>query len=346
MPNLNKRPYRALMSACVLLACGAVLTGCQTHSQTSEKPSTVQIKPVIGQEMLEHLKAFEKIAKNNGGNRAVGTAGGQASAKYIVDEVKKLGLTAQLIPFENREKTLGQNIIVELKGQSKDNAIIIGGHYDSVLEGPGINDNGSGVAVLLDLIKHYQANPNQLKHTLYFAFWDSEEVGVAGSQHFVKNLTEQQLSQIKAYINVDMVGTKNPNIMISDADYSSLIELENTAKANGLTPEEYGPIVEPFRQIPMHEGSKALEVQLTEFFAQKNLTIKEDLTTLTASDTLPFLGKVPVASMIFFNEQEKGDTLEFAPCYHQACDTLQYVDPAVLQIAKEGVSYLIQRAEQ
>lgn len=66
------------------------------------------------------------------------------------------------------------------------------------------------------------------------------------------------------------------------------------------------------------------------------------MSTLTTSDTLPFLGKVPVTSLILFNEQMKGDVLEFAPCYHQTCDTLEQVDQASLQLASEAVLDMLQ----
>jgi len=64
------------------------------------------------------------------------------------------------------------------------------------------------------------------KHSIHLAFWDSEEAGIAGSQAYVKKLTADQLKAIKAYINVDMVGTKDPEILIADGDKSSVDEME------------------------------------------------------------------------------------------------------------------------
>ncbi|WP_023269731.1 M28 family peptidase, partial [Acinetobacter gyllenbergii] len=85
----------------------------------------------------------------------------------------------------------------------------------------------------------------------------------------------------------------------------------------------------------------ALEETLKVFFKAKNLKIKEDVSTLTASDTAPFLGKVPVTAVILFNEQMKGDELEFAPCYHKACDTIEQVDPKSMQLAGDAVIHLL-----
>nr|WP_180173106.1 M20/M25/M40 family metallo-hydrolase [Acinetobacter sp. YH12029] len=291
--------------------------------------------------MMHHLQTFEEIAEQNGGNRAVGTAGGLASAQYILKQAKKAGLHAQMLPFENREKTGGQNIVIEIEGQSKDTAVIVDAHYDSVKMGPGINDNASGVAVLLALLQDYAKQKVKPKHTLYLAFWDSEEVGIAGSQAFVKSLSEKQIQGIQAYINVDMVGTKNPNIMIADGDHSSIAEMAAQFKANGLIQSDYQPILDSMSQLPKHPQDAALEQSMRQYFKTNNIQIKDDVTTLTASDTLPFLGKVPVTSLILFNEQMKGDELEFAPCYHKACDTIDGVDVNSLNLALNVIQHLL-----
>lgn len=347
MPHHVKK-FSMLTLSCLL----ALVGGCHqmTHSTASQtaipaQPSSALVGSLSSTAMMTHLQAFQEIAVQNGGNRAVGTAGGLASARYILDQAKKANYSAQQLVFENREKTVGQNIIVEIKGTSKDTAIIVGAHYDSVKMGPGINDNASGVALLLELMNHYATQKIKPKHTLYLAFWDSEEVGIAGSQDFVQKLSAEKLNAIQAYINVDMVGTKNPNIMIADADQSSITEMEKMLKAQGMAEADFKPVTDSLRAIPNHAGDKALENQLQAFFQSKNINIKEDLSTLTASDTLPFLGKVPVTSIILFNEQLKGDELEFAPCYHKACDTIDQVDPASLQLASDAVLYLLNSFE-
>ena len=325
------------------LGVAILLSGC-TSFNTEKNITKAQPNPnVVASEnsTMHHLQAFEEIAQQNGGNRAVGTAGGLASAQYILDQAKKAGLHAQMLPFENREKTVGQNIVIEIEGQSKDTAVIVGAHYDSVKMGPGINDNASGVAVLLALLQDYAKQNVKPKHTLYLAFWDSEEVGIAGSQAFVKSLSEQQLQGIQAYINVDMVGTKNPNIMIADGDHSSIAEMAAQFKANGLAQSDYQPILDSMSQLPKHPQDAALEQSMRQYFKTKNIQIKDDVTTLTASDTLPFLGKVPVTSLILFNEQMKGDELEFAPCYHKACDTIDGVDVNSLNLALNVLQHLL-----
>lgn len=336
----NKLKYAALLSAVILPLS---LVGCQSQSINNSTPQTATLQQTPEVRMMAHLKALQSIAQKHEGHRAVATAGGLATAQYIRDYAKQKGLTAQLIPFENSKKKVGHNVIVEIKGQSIDKAIIIGAHYDSVDQGPGINDNGSGVAVVLELMDYYaQTTPKQ---TMYFAFWDSEEEGIAGSKAFVDKMSAKQLQGVSAYINVDMVGTKTPTIMLVDSTKSSVDEMEQLLKQQNMKPEDYQPLIESLRAVPTHAGDTKLENYLTQFFKARSYPVRKDVSTLLASDTLPFLGKVPVASLVFFNEQMKGNVLEFAPCYHQACDTLEGIEPKSLNLAIDAIQGLVQHIQ-
>ncbi|WP_332604878.1 M20/M25/M40 family metallo-hydrolase [Acinetobacter sp. ESBL14] len=334
--------FNKFLGVCVLSSMFAI-SGCQKNEPHSkEKIEAVSQSGLkLDAVQMMHLQAFEQIAKQHGGNRAVGTQGGLASADYILNQAKQAGFKTEIQTFENREKTKGQNIIVKIAGESKQSVILLGAHYDSVKMGPGINDNASGVALLLDLMTQLSSQKIQPKNTIYLAFWDSEEVGIAGSQAYVGKLTAEQLKSIKAYINLDMVGTKNPEILIADGDKSSVDEMEKMLKERGMQEQDYKPLLDGLRSLPSHAGDLALEETLKAFFKAKNLKIKEDVSTLTASDTAPFLGKVPVTAVILFNEQMKGDELEFAPCYHKACDTIEQVDPKSMQLAGDAVIHLL-----
>lgn len=324
MKTLQQLSILSLMAA-------VLLSGCQSQAVNS---MTLPTEP-----MMAHLHTFQTIADQNQGHRAVGSRGGQASGQYILQQVQQLGLQAQQLPFANRDGVAGQHIFVEVKGKLPEKIIMLGAHYDSVPYGAGINDNASGVAVLLELIKHYQAQPAQ--HSLMFVFWDSEEVGVA-SQDYVKKLQAQQLSSIQAYINVDMVGTASATAMLFDADRSSLTELEKTLQKNGTDKKDAQQLLAHLSAIPRHVGDIALEQRLKSFYKQQGVAYQEDLATIIASDTLSFLGKVPVASIILFKQQLKGDVLEFAPCYHQACDRVDLIDPQSLKMSAQAIMDLVQ----
>ncbi len=71
------------------------------------------------------------------------------------------------------------NVIAELPGKNMNNVVMAGAHLDSVPEGPGINDNGSGSAALLETaLMMAKLKP---QNTLRFAWWGAEELGLVGS---------------------------------------------------------------------------------------------------------------------------------------------------------------------
>jgi Zn-dependent M28 family amino/carboxypeptidase len=74
---------------------------------------------------------------------------------------------------------------------------------DSVQAGPGINDNGSGVSLVLELLRLASRLHPELK--LRFCFWGAEENGKIGSRFYVSQLGQNQLQNIRAYLNFDML---------------------------------------------------------------------------------------------------------------------------------------------
>jgi aminopeptidase S len=85
---------------------------------------------------------------------------------------------------------------------------MLGAHLDSVLDGPGLNDNASGVSTLLALAESLAAGP-QPRLTVRFGFWAAEEFGTLGSASYVRGLSGADAQRIRAYLNLDMVGSPN-----------------------------------------------------------------------------------------------------------------------------------------
>ena len=85
---------------------------------------------------------------------------------------------------------------------------MIGAHLDSVEDGPGIVDNGSGVATLLEIATQLGADPS-VQNTVRFAFFGDEENGAEGSTGYVEGLSAEDRKKIKLYLNVDMVASPN-----------------------------------------------------------------------------------------------------------------------------------------
>ena len=101
------------------------------------------------------------------------------------------------------------NVIAESPGGDGDETVMVGAHLDSVPEGPGINDNGSGSATVLEIALRLAELDAQPRNRVRFAFWGAEEIGLLGSRHYVEGLEEGEIEAISAYLNFDMTGSPN-----------------------------------------------------------------------------------------------------------------------------------------
>ena len=105
-------------------------------------------------------------------------------------------------------------MIGQLDGSDPETVVMAGAHLDSVLDGPGINDNGSGVAALLEIAR--SLGNTKPRSTIRLAFWAGEELGLLGSTHYATTLSEANRAALIAYINADMVGSPNGFAAIDD----------------------------------------------------------------------------------------------------------------------------------
>ncbi|QEV21844.1 M28 family metallopeptidase [Streptomyces alboniger] len=116
-----------------------------------------------------------------------------------------------------------RNVIAETRGGRADRVVALGAHLDSVPEGPGINDNGSGSAGLIEVAEKLAKETKggkKLAHKVRFGWWSAEEVGLLGSDHYVKSLSAQQKKNIKLYLNFDMIASPNAAEFVYDGDDS------------------------------------------------------------------------------------------------------------------------------
>ncbi|KAJ3541740.1 hypothetical protein NM208_g2595 [Fusarium decemcellulare] len=100
-------------------------------------------------------------------------------------------------------------IISETKEGDPDNVVMIGAHLDSVQMGPGIDDDGSGTATVLELastLTKYTGYTNKIR----LAWWGAEESGMIGSSYYVSQLSSDEADKIRFYINVDMTASPHP----------------------------------------------------------------------------------------------------------------------------------------
>lgn len=153
-----------------------------------------------------HLEELQRIADANGGNRATETAGFDASVAYVGAQLEAAGyaVTRQAFDVSGMAST---NLIAERHGTG-DGVLIVGAHLDSVIAGPGINDNASGVSTLLVIAERLAELPVPHR-SVRFAFWGAEEGGPFGSTVHVDRLAPEERDRIVAYLNFDMLGSPN-----------------------------------------------------------------------------------------------------------------------------------------
>ncbi|HSN36799.1 MAG TPA: M20/M25/M40 family metallo-hydrolase, partial [Arthrobacter sp.] len=120
-------------------------------------------------------------------------------------------------------ETASFNILADTAGRA-DRTVVVGAHLDSVPEGPGINDNGSGTASILETAIQLKTGGQAPTNRVRFAFWGGEEAGLIGSNHYVSQLTARQIKEHAVNLNFDMVGSPNFVRFVYDGDGSSFGE--------------------------------------------------------------------------------------------------------------------------
>lgn len=107
------------------------------------------------------------------------------------------------------------NIIADTPFGNPNQTIVVGAHTDSTFTGPGLNDNGAGSAMVLELALQLMEQ-TQTENRVRFAFWGAEEVGLLGSQHYLTDLFYSGgLSEIALYLNYDVIASPNCTYLIA-----------------------------------------------------------------------------------------------------------------------------------
>jgi Zn-dependent M28 family amino/carboxypeptidase len=233
------------------------------------------------------------------------------------------GWTLNMVADVLREKRTVNNVIAETPMGNPDNIVMLGAHLDSVAAGPGINDNGSGSAAILELA-------NLMKHTwvhnkIRFAWWGAEESGLVGSTDYVQHLSEEELAKIKVYLNFDMIGSPNFYNGIYDGDGSDF----------GLK----GPA-----------GSAATETLFEKYFALRGqpfegseISFRSDYAQFF-EDGIAFGGLFTGAESLKTKEQaaiyggEAG--VAFDECYHAKCDDIGNLNERAIEVNADAIAYV------
>jgi Zn-dependent M28 family amino/carboxypeptidase len=123
----------------------------------------------------------------------------------------KITMADRFFVLTQYEERFSHNIIATTRGGDQNNIVFLGAHTDSVEDGPGMNDNGSGSATILEIAMHL--GEFAVKNAVRFGWWTFEEVGgdnqEMGSEHYVESLSADELMKIRMYLNFDMLGSGN-----------------------------------------------------------------------------------------------------------------------------------------
>jgi hypothetical protein len=142
---------------------------------------------------------------------------------YIVKMLTDLGLRPEIqrtsianplgrVPFPAGTV---QNIVAKLPGTAPGKAILLAAHYDSVMGGPGANDDGAAVAALLETARALKAGP-ALKNDVIFLITDGEEAGLLGSTAFVRE--HPWAKDVGVALNFEARGSSGPVLMFQTSD--------------------------------------------------------------------------------------------------------------------------------
>ena len=198
--------------------CGSGSSTCATGAPNNPVQRRL-VAGVSGTGADSHLVALQRIADENGGNRASPGPGYEASVQYVAAVLRAVGydVSTPAYPVGKRRRrgdgTRCQNVIAQTRTGDPARVVMAGAHLDSVRKGPGINDNGSGVAALLEIATRLGGAP-LVRNAVRFAFWGSEEDDLRGSTHYVKTLSRGQRGDILLYLNLDMIASSNAGYFV------------------------------------------------------------------------------------------------------------------------------------
>jgi hypothetical protein len=254
-------------------------------------------------------------------------AGRLSSATALANGVEKgaTGLTARL-KVDWRPGTYStSNVIAETRDGDPNNVIVVAAHLDSVGVGPGINDNGSGSATILEIAE--QMRKVKPRNKVRFIWFGAEESGLLGSEAYVDSLPQSERDKIAAMLNFDMVGSPNFVRFVYDGD------LSDSEPPEGGAPPASADIEELFLD---YFESQRLPTEPTAFDGR--------------SDYGPFIfAGIPAGGL--FTGAEGVKTAEQAaiyggtagapydPCYHLGCDNLSNLNSVALDQMSDAAAH-------
>ncbi len=287
------------------------------------------------QEAAAAAGAIAAVIYNNVAGALSGTTGaagtipvGQLALTEGQALAAQAGSTATLVLDYTFEVVTTSNVIAETRTGKPNNVVMAGAHLDSVAEGPGINDNGSGSAALLEVALKLGSSP-KLNNAVRFAWWSAEESGLLGSEDYVARLSDEDALDIALYLNFDMIASPNAAYFVYDGDNSDAV----------------GAGAGPF-------GSAAIEKTLSNYLTNKRGVPTEGTDFDGRSDYGPFIAAGIPSGGIFTGAEGIKTAAQAAKwggkagvaydkCYHQACDNLGNINKQAFTRNLDAVAWTI-----
>nr|WP_208034531.1 M28 family peptidase [Streptomyces cyanogenus] len=244
------RPRRLSLAGLALATAAAGLTmlpagaeaapGGHTAAVATAAPALAATAPDIDVTRVQaHLTELNAIAGRNGGTRRSTTQGYRDSVAYVKGKLQAAGYTVtEQACTSGCTSGAGPNLIAEWPQGDASKVYMFGSHLDSVSAGPGINDNGSGSATLLEVALKLAETKPSMAARVRFGWWTDEEQGLNGSDFYVRSLTSAQRSAIKAYYNFDMVASPNGGYFINHINSTAAAPMKAYWDSLNLQPEE------------------------------------------------------------------------------------------------------------
>lgn len=296
-------------------AAGVLLAGTLVAGGSS--PAVAAPSPDLSiANVTSHLQQLQSIATANGGNRATGRPGYKASLDWVRARLDAVGYTTQVQQFSTSSGT-SYNLVADWPGGDPGHVVMTGAHLDSVAAGPGINDNGTGSAAVLEAALAWAASGNTPRNHLRFAWWGAEEQGLLGSNHYMRNLPTADKDRIDLYMNFDMVGSPNPGYFVYDDN-----PVGNEAR-DAMT-AYYTSKGIPWEYIDVqgrsdHASFRSYGIATTGMYSGGE-TIK------TSAQASKWGGTAGQA---------------FDPCYHRSCDTTSNVSTTALDRNLDMIGHMV-----
>ncbi|KAJ2992693.1 hypothetical protein NUW58_g2085 [Xylaria curta] len=242
-------------------------------------------------------------------------------AEPVIEKLKAGKVVDSIAFIDSVVNTINTtNIVVQTVEGDPENCVMLGAHSDSVTEGPGINDDGSGTLTLLEVAT--RLTQFSVKNCVRFAWWAGEEEGLLGSDYYVATLPEEENKKIRLFMDYDMMGSPNFAYQIYNA-------------TNAVNPT----------------GSEQLRDLYIDWYKSKGLNYtfipfdgRSDYDAFIRNG-IPGGGIATGAEGIKTKEEElmfggkAGDWYD--PCYHQLCDDVSNVNTTAWLINTQLVAHSV-----